>query len=147
MQEVLYLGLSIMVYAIWVQIPSGPPFINQIIMKRKIEFYKDEGSWYANVPFVPKKNNLMVAGADKFLEHIQKRDGRVLLNVIVNPKKDKLKECKYILHLDKHDFWGGSYIVSNRNDASPFDEMLWICNVTHLVLGKHPKTIGIVEIE
>lgn len=111
-------------------------------MKRKVSFYKENGSWYADVPLVPKSSNLMVAGADKFLDNICEGSNCVTLTVTTNLSK----VCAFCLERVKHDFWGGIYSPINALTGEKHDN-LWLCNVTHFVLGRHPKFIGIIRIE
>ena len=109
-------------------------------MKRKVSFYKENGSWYADVPMMPKSSNLMVAGADTFLDKISEGHNRI--NMSINTKY--IKQAKYALFRSKHDFWGGTYDVYNL--GGDMIHKLWLCNVTHFVLGRHPKFIAIKDI-
>mgnify|MGYP003291295263 CR=1 FL=1 len=47
-----------------------------------------------------------------------------------------------------HNQWGATYAVTGplaqANDAEGFK--VWICNVTHDVMGEHPKAIYIFDI-
>lgn len=128
----------------------GHKFLNSKTMKRKVSFYKDGDKWYAEVPFIPKANNLMVAGADTFLEAISEGHNRLTLTIETKPKKICMPS--FMLARTKHDFWGAEYDVYELRDANwtgkfPDLSHLWLCNVTHFVLGGHPKHISIMEIE
>ena len=115
-------------------------------MKRKISFYKDGNEWYADVPFIPKANNLMVAGADTFLEDMSNGSERVTLKIVSNPSAKDIEGCDYYLKMTKHDFWGGTYDVYDGYSKEPM-HTLWLCNVTHFVCGRHPGRIGILNVE
>ena len=121
-------------------------------MKRKISFYKDGYEWYADVPFIAKAHNLMVAGADRFLEDISQGRTRVTLEIVIDPSSEDIKHGDYYLIRTKHDFWGGTYDVYDRPRDLGCDSFnvpmttLWLCNVTHFVCGCHPKRIGILSV-
>ena len=115
-------------------------------MKKKISFYKYNNEWFADVPFIPKANNMMVAGADTFLEDISDGKDRVTLTIITNPSGDEIERCAYYLKRTKHDFCGGTYDVydgSTRNLVIT----LWLCNVTHFVCGHHPLKLVIINVD
>ena len=114
-------------------------------MKKKISFYKDNYEWFADVPFIPKANNLMVAGADTFLESISNGRDRISLEIVINPSSKEVEHCAYYLIRTKHDFWGGTYDVYDGSSRDPMST-LWLCNVTHFVCGNHPKRIGILSV-
>lgn len=114
-------------------------------MKRKISFYKDGFEWYADVPFIAKAHNLMVAGADTFLEDISNGKDRVTLEIAINPTPKQIEKGEYFLKRTKHDFWGGTYDVYDGYSKEPM-HTLWLCNVTHFVCGHHPRTIGILRV-
>ena len=119
-------------------------------MKRKVSFYKDGNNWYADVPFIPKANNLMVAGADTFLETISDGSDRLTLTIETNSKK--VNSHSFLLTRISHDFWGAEYDVfalgkGEWAEQYPNLPHLWLCNVTHFVLGRHPKYISITNID
>lgn len=82
----------------------------------------------------------MVAGADTFLDRIS--DGHDRVNITINTKDIYL--AKFSLSRVKHDLCGGTYEV--YNDDGDMIHKLWLCNVTHFVLGRHPKFIAITDI-
>mgnify|MGYP003305990431 CR=1 FL=1 len=49
------------------------------IMECELEFYKEDGRWYANVPTMPKEENEMVFGADTFLEKVSMGHKKVFI--------------------------------------------------------------------
>lgn len=119
-------------------------------MKKKISFYKEDGSWYADVPFIPKANNLMVAGADTFLETISNGSDRLTLTIETSSRK--ILKPLFLLTRTNHDFWGAEYEIWSFDKAEwtahfPILPKLWLCNVTHFVLGRHPKYISIIKID
>lgn len=107
--------------------------------EKSITFYREDTSWYADVPNVPKKNNLMVAGSDLFLEYLSKGNNKVTLTI----QEDKPESFLFSLRRILHDRWGGTYLISGDGKK----RLCWLCNVTHSVLGEHPKHIYITEIQ
>ena len=116
-------------------------------MTKTIRFYKiSEGSergWFADVPNHTLAENEMVAGCDLFLEAadmLTGRDGEVRITV-----SDNNPSGRFLARLDRkvHDDEGATYTLSGpmarRYNAEGVE--LWICNVTHDVLGEHPETI------
>lgn len=119
-------------------------------MKRKVSFYKEGDKWYADVPFIPKANNLMVASADTFLETISNGNDRLTLTVETNSRK--IRKPLFLLTRTSHDFWGAEYEIWSLGEPKwtasfPILPKLWLCNVTHFVLGRHPKYISIFKID
>ena len=113
-------------------------------MSKKISFYKDGYEWFADVPFIPKANNLMVAGSDTFLESISGGRKRITLEIVASPSVKQIEESRYYLIMTKHDFWGGTYDVYGSS-SDPMTS-LWLCNVTHFVCGRHPKRIAVMSV-
>lgn len=130
--------------------PAGLPFFNyQKHMQKTIRFFKiSEGpqkGWYADVPNHTLEENEMVAGSDTFLEEVDKQLGDKG-EVFINVSDDNLIgafEAKLIMK--NHNQFGATYILTGPlaeyYDAVGFE--LWICNVTHDVLGEHPRSIYI----
>lgn len=122
-------------------------------MVKTIRFFKlndaANAGWYADVPNHTLEENQMVAGSDDFLEQVlslTENTNEVFITLSDN------NECgsflvKLIMH--SHNQWGATYIVTGplaeKYGAVGFE--LWICNVTHDVLGEHPKSIYIHEIK
>jgi len=118
-------------------------------MLKTIRFFKiNEGpqaGWYADVPNHTLEENEMVAGSDTFLEEVDQmtnRDDEVLVTC-----SDNNEAGTFIakLLMKNHNQWGATYILTGpmaeKYDAIGFE--LWICNVTHDVLGEHPRSIYI----
>ena len=104
--------------------------------------------WYADVPNHTLEENQMVAGSDDFLEEVDRMLGS-RQEVFINVSDDNAPGSFIAkLSMRAHNQWGATYILSGpmaeRYGAVGFE--LWICNVTHDVLGEHPKTIYIHEI-
>lgn len=122
-------------------------------MNKTIRFFKiNEGpqkGWYADVPGHTLEENEMVAGSDQFLDVVDRltgNDGEVVITV-----SDNNEPGSFIakLIMKSHDCAGATYILAGpmaeKYDAVGFE--MWICNVTHDVLGEHPVSIYIHSIE
>jgi len=107
-------------------------------MKKRIEFYKEDGTWYADVPNHTKAENRMVAGADKFLDNLASGKNHVKMFV-----GDEDLHGDYMFQLNRihHDKYGGTYRIKGYGL-----KFLWLCNVTHDVIGEHWKKIYIYTI-
>lgn len=111
----------------------------------KLKFVKDKTDklWRVKLPFFTRHQRLMVCGADLFLEHIDKatdNDGTVTIDFSTKKSND------YLIRLDliDHDMIGGTYAIKKENRTDiPLNSRLWLCNVTHFVLGHHPEKIYI----
>jgi len=122
-------------------------------MINTIRFFKisegPQAGWYADVPGHTLEENEMVAGSDDFLEEVDQltdRNGEVTITCSDN------NECgSFIakLLMKNHNQWGATYILTGpmaeKYNAVGFE--LWICNVTHDVLGEHPRSIYIHDIQ
>ena len=122
-------------------------------MLKTIRFFKiNEGpqvGWYADVPKHTLAENEMVAGSDAFLEVVDRvtgSDGEVFVTCSDDNSGDAFIAK---LLMKNHNQWGATYILTGpaakKHDAVGFE--LWICNVTHDVLGEHPKSIYIHNIK
>ena len=108
-------------------------------MTAKLKFYKEAGRWYADVPGHTEEENEMVAGADELLNTILTITNSPLPEVNIRFTQDP-REAKVILFLEDHDECGGYYFTFSP-EWSLHGLKLWICNVTHDVLGEHPDMI------
>ena len=122
-------------------------------MEAKVYFYNDGGNWYANVLEHTKEENLMVGGADAFLEQAYIAFGNrskleKSLDIVFTDKKDN---CGYVakLTMTSHNQYGAYYSIEFTPQFSPTIpiDSLWLCNVTHTVCGEHPKEIYIRQID
>lgn len=116
---------------------------------KRIEFYKENGQWYANVEGHSKEENEMVAGADKFLDSISMGKEYVSMNV-----SDKIcPKCQFLFQRIDHDDYGATYIVVGNHPDAPAlgadcfsipQKKFWLCNVVHTVFGEHPEFISVI---
>ena len=128
---------------------------NMEIMEKTIRFFKiNEGikaGWYADVPGHTLEENQMVSGSDTFLEEVDSiLGGRGEVTVTVADSLDE-NTTPYMakLNMHSHNQWGATYVltgpVAEQYGAVGFE--MWICNVTHDVLGEHTKAIYILDIK
>jgi hypothetical protein len=112
---------------------------------RTLVFFKQDKKWYADVPGHTLAENRMVAGADTFLEFVDKqKKGKVIITLSAScPNKFMLKLVRI-----EHDPFGATYKVSGpfADENGISGSVMWLCNVTHDVLGEHPKEIYIHSI-
>lgn len=122
-------------------------------MIRTIRFFKikegPEAGWYADVPNHTLAENEMVAGSDTFLEEVdQKTDNDGEVHITCSDNNETGSFLAKLL-IKNHNQFGATYILAGpmaeKHDAVGYE--LWICNVTHDVLGEHPKSIYIHEIK
>lgn len=119
-----------------------------------IRFYReDDGYWYASVPGHTKAQNKMVAGSDKFLQacldYVNKYEPEIYKedSLYMNICTEKPKAYMFKLTRLFHGRYGATYSIKQEKDCDlkiPV-KMCWLCNVTHTVLGEHPKTIYVVS--
>lgn len=122
-------------------------------MLKTIRFFKinesPESGWYADVPNHTLAENEMVSGSDTFLEEVDQmtnRDGEVHITFSDNNETGNFLAK---LLMKNHNQFGATYLltgpIAEKHDAVGYE--LWICNVTHDVLGEHPRSIYIHEIK
>lgn len=128
---------------------------NMEIMEKTIRFFKiDEGikaGWYADVPGHTLEENQMVSGSDTFLEKVDAilgGNGEVTVTV-ADSLDENFTPSMAKLNMRSHNQWGATYVltgpIAEQYSAVGFE--MWICNVTHDVLGEHPKAIYILDIK
>lgn len=109
----------------------------------KLDFFKQDGKWYADVADHTLEDNEMVFGSDTMLEMLA--GGRDSITLQLSDKPDDESETPFLaLHRKEHDDDGAFYSVEVL--TSLFNGELtdvWICNVTHDVFGEHPENIYI----
>ena len=120
-------------------------------MNKTIRFFRiNEGinkGWYADVPGHTLEENEMVSGSDTFLEEVDSLlGGRGEVTIDVATSMDVSADPFLAkLNMRSHNQWGATYVLSGpmaeQYGATGFE--LWICNVTHDVLGEHPRCIYI----
>ena len=121
-------------------------------MTKTVRFFKigdgPQAGWYADVPNHTLEENEMVSGSDIFLEEVNSILGN--RNEVLITVSDDNATGEFIakLIMKSHDDCGAEYILTGplaqQYDAVGFE--LWICNVTHDVLGEHPRSIYIHDI-
>lgn len=107
----------------------------------ELRFYKDNGRWYADVPGHTQEENEMVSGSDAFLEYISEGKSEVTITMEITPNRHTY-DADAVLYQLKHDTHGATYHVTSFDEQLDC-QTLWICNVTHDVLGEHPPYIFI----
>ena len=121
-------------------------------MLKTIRFFKiaegPQAGWYADVQNHTLEENQMVSGSDLFLEAVDKlHGGRNEVSITVSDSNDSGEFIAKLI-MKAHNQHGATYILTGplaeRYCAVGFE--LWICNVTHDVLGEHPKSIYIHNI-
>lgn len=108
-------------------------------MTTTLRFFKLDNRWYADVPNHTLAENEMVAGSDDFLNACDSGTGNVVIEMSDCPSGRDICRLKML----NHNQWGATYSV-NGVDLGVLT--LWICNVTHDVLGEHPRDIYIQSI-
>lgn len=123
------------------------------VMLKTIRFFKiaegPQAGWYADIPNHSLEENEMIAGSADFLEkvnHLTDKNGEVIVTC-----SDNNEAGTFIakLLMKNHNQWGATHILTGpkaeKYNAVGFE--LWICNVTHDVLGEHPRSIYIHNIQ
>lgn len=116
-----------------------------------IVFYKEDGTWYADVKGYTKEENEMIAGADVFLDIIS--GGKKTVGLEVSNKI--YPKAKFLLKRVNHDDYGATYQILGSHPDAPalsgtaydlgiVNEQLWLCNVVHTFFGEHPEYISIL---
>ena len=122
-------------------------------MLKTISFFKitegQQKGWYADVPNHTLEENQMVYGSDLFLEAVDTLNGgRNDVNITVSDNNESGEFIAKLI-MKAHNQHGATYVLTGslaeRYGAVGFE--LWICNVTHDVLGEHPKSIYIHKIQ
>jgi len=117
-------------------------------METAIKFFKSGNEWYADVEGHTMEENQMVAGSDVFLETVNNLlGGRGTVNAVVSDDNQRGTFLAKLV-MRAHNQYGATYVLTGpearRHGAEGFE--LWICNVTHDVLGEHPRSIYIHEV-
>ena len=133
------------------------PTINLIFMETKLRFFKQDKKWYADVPNHTLEENEMIMGSDTALDLMSDNKDEIVLTL-----SDEDDEHSILtMTMKEHDSEGAYYILSGflynkfldlfalDSSTLPSDitNEIWICNVTHDVLGSHPKNIYLLKIE
>lgn len=123
-------------------------------MKQTLRFFRiNEGEmagWYADVPGHTLEDNQMVSGADSFLEEVDALyGGRGELTLTFSDSHDPDGPAfRAKLLMKSHDGEGATYVLTGpmAEDQNAVGFELWICNVTHDVLGEHPRCIYLYDV-
>jgi len=117
----------------------------------KLDFYKENGNWYADVPHSSKEENIMVGHCPEFLNAVAGDKERISF-YLSEENVPSTKECLVgVMLRKKHDDSGATYSINvynklaNRVPYALTKNDLWLCNVTHLIFGDHPDTIYIFD--
>lgn len=108
-------------------------------MRKEVRFFKQDNRWYADVPNHTLEENEMVLGADNALESLSQ--GKNVLWLTISTDNEDAANSLVSFRMKDHDNGGASYTT----DIGDIRE-IWICNVTHDVLGEHPKNIHLLDI-
>lgn len=108
-------------------------------METKLRFFKLENRWYADVPGHTLAENEMVAGSDDFLDACSQGNSQVIIELSDIQTQNDICELTML----NHNQYGAQYSVSGLELGVP---QIWICNVTHDVMGEHPRNIYIQSI-
>lgn len=122
-------------------------------MTQTLRFFRiDEGEmagWYADVPGHTLEDNQMVSGSDAFLEEVDALSGgKGELTLTFGDSHDPDGPAfRAKLLMKSHDGEGASYILTGpmAEDQDAAGSELWICNVTHDVMGEHPECIYLYD--
>lgn len=102
-----------------------------------LRFYKKNNRWYADVPGHTEEENEMVCGADTFLDYVSKGKSEITINIQTTPSCHSRYAYATCFVL-KHNSEGATYQIVSGDDSID-GHTVWICNVTHDVLGEHPS--------
>ena len=109
-------------------------------MLRQFKFYKDEGTWYVDLPeWEGSRADLaMVSGADTMLDIISQgeNDIKVLLSTEDFDGSNKLELLR-----DAPEIGEGSWYLMKTYKGIEYNLELWLCDVTIFVFGEFPKHI------
>lgn len=121
-------------------------------MLKTVRFYKigggPEAGWYADVPNHTLEENQMVSGSDTFLEEADVALGsRGEVFITVSDMNERNGFIAKLL-MRSHNGAGATYSLTGplAEEYGAVGFEIWICNVSHDVLGEHPRSIYIHEI-
>ena len=105
---------------------------------------ESDGRWYADIRHWPKlfhSNLEMVAGADDMLDALDRGSGYVKVDVAMDPA-DK-REWFKMIKISQNEL-GATYKVVY---CDRYNGKAWLCNVGKFVMGKHPDSIFVRQLE
>ena len=113
---------------------------NKVNMIRQFKFYKDEGTWYVDLPEWEGSwaDLAMVSGADTMLDIISQgeNDIKVLLSTEDFDGSNRLEFLRRSPEVGE-----GSWYLMKTYKGIEYDLELWLCDVTIFVFGEFPKNI------
>ena len=114
----------------------------KVNMLRQFKFYKDEGTWYVDLPeWEGSRADLaMVSGADIMLDIVSQgeNDIKVLLSTEDFDGSNRLEFLR-----ESPEVGEGSWYLMKTYKGIEYNLELWLCDVTIFVFGGFPKNIYI----
>lgn len=114
----------------------------KVNMLRQFKFYKDEGTWYVDLPeWEGSRADLaMVSGADTMLDIVSQgeNDIKVLLSTEDFDGSNRLEFLR-----ESPEVGEGSWYLMKTYKGIEYNLELWLCDVTIFVFGGFPKNIYI----
>lgn len=109
-------------------------------MENRLRFFKKDGIWYADVENHTLEENEMVMGADMMCEMLSNNGDELYLTFT----DEKIDDVSITFKRSGHGYDGAYYTVE-RSEFPFINEgyEIWLCNVTHDVLGEHPEYLYI----
>ena len=127
-----------------------------IATTRTLNFVKENGIWYADLPefleagLGTKANLMMVDGADTFLDLLSNNTNQVLLKISTAPYpgfKTRMGKIRRGLNQDLLNQIGhapvdyGAYYNVTELNGKKYQHQLWLCPVAEYVFGEYPEEI------
>ncbi len=111
---------------------------NKTVMQYTYSFYKEGQKWYIDFPEYierggSKSDLLMVMGADKMLDKLSEDGVEITLRFSDKAMPDSEIRLKKLFS----DPWGATY----KTNKPKMVKLVWLCNVTKVVMGNHPEEI------
>ena len=116
---------------------------------KHIEFYKENGIWYADVPQHTRWENEITNESDSFLDEISQGKDYLSLNVsgMIYPK------ARIVLQRIDYDDNGATYTILDRHPDAPglsgesvmySGRKIWLPYSFHTFLGEYPEFISVI---
>lgn len=109
----------------------------------RLRLLKDDHGWYADVPSHTRSENAMVSGADKLCD-LMAGGGNELI-VRFRTVKDPNRKALCTLVRFTHITGVGATYLANGLSIIPFP--VYLCDVTHNIVGEHPRRIWVYSIK
>lgn len=104
----------------------------------KLNFYKKDNRWFADIAGHTEEENEMVFGADLLLDIIAKGANTCSLDI----GSQFISGCNIEASIYDHNDEGATYVVYD-SDIIDIGTTFWLCNITHTVFGEHPDKLFI----